>query len=77
MKNDKKEDIMAKGRTFAAKLAHELSTEGKVICPKCETEVKKIKLIRSKKSKANGWTPRYEFQDICKCNEKDIYEGKI
>jgi hypothetical protein len=68
---------MPKARTFAAKLAHELSTEGKVICPKCNQEVKKIKLIRANKSKANTWTPRYEFVDICKCNESDIMSGKI
>ena len=67
---------MAKGRSFAAKLAHEISTEGKVMCPKCETEIKKIKLILNKKSKANGWAPKYEFREICKCNEKDILSGK-
>ena len=68
---------MAKVRSFAAKLAHEISTEGKIMCPKCSTEIKKIKLIRSRKSNANTWTPKYEFIDICKCNEKDIVAGKI
>ncbi|HHE37519.1 MAG TPA: hypothetical protein ENL20_02975 [Candidatus Cloacimonetes bacterium] len=68
---------MAKVRSFSAKLAHEISTVGKVICPKCNTEIKKIKLIRSKKSKANTWSPKYEFVDICKCNEKDIMAGKV
>ena len=68
---------MAKGRSFAAKLAHEISTEGKVICPTCNTEVKRIKLIRSRKSKANTWAPKYEFVNICKCNEKDIMSGKL
>ncbi len=68
---------MPKGRTFNAKLAHELSTEGKVICPNCNQEVKRIKLVRARKSKAEGWAPKYEFAKICKCNEKDIYSGKI
>ncbi|RLC50081.1 MAG: hypothetical protein DRZ79_04975 [Candidatus Cloacimonadota bacterium] len=68
---------MAKGRSFAAKLAHEISTEGKVICPKCNTEIKKIKLIRNKKAADKGWSPKYEFVSICKCNEKDILAGKI
>ena len=68
---------MPKGRTFAAKLAHEMSTEGKVICSKCNTEVKKVKLIRAKKSKAETWTPKYEFVDLCKCNENDIMSGKV
>lgn len=68
---------MPKGRTFAAKLAHELSTEGKVICPKCNTEIKKIKLVRNRASKANTWAPKYEFMDFCKCNEKDVLNGNL
>jgi hypothetical protein len=68
---------MPKGRTFAAKLAHEISTEGKVICAKCNTEIKKVKLIRDRKSKANTWAPKYEFMDLCKCNEKDIASGNL
>ncbi len=68
---------MPKSRSFAAKLAHETSSEGKVICPKCNTEIKKIKLIRSQKSKNGSWMPKYEFVNICKCNEKDILSGKV
>jgi uncharacterized protein with PIN domain len=68
---------MAKARSFGAKLAHEASSEGKTICPKCNSEVRKIKLIRSKKSKANTWSPKYEFIRVCKCNENDIMTGKI
>lgn len=67
---------MAKGRSFAAKLAHEISTEGKVICAVCDSEVKKIKLVRSRNSKGNTWAPRYQFVSMCKCNEKDILSGK-
>ncbi|OQY39642.1 MAG: hypothetical protein B6226_01480 [Candidatus Cloacimonetes bacterium 4572_65] len=68
---------MAKGKAFAAKLAHELSTEGKVICSVCNTEIKKIKLVRSRKSKAATWAPKYQLINICKCNEKDILAGKV
>ena len=68
---------MPKARTFAAKLAHEISTEGKVICPKCNQEIKKVKLIRANKSKADSWTPKYEFVSVCKCNEQDVMSGKI
>jgi hypothetical protein len=68
---------MAKGRSFAAKLAHEISLEGKVMCPNCKTEIKKIKLVRKQKSKAETWAPKYEFIDICKCNENDIMSGKV
>jgi hypothetical protein len=68
---------MAKGRSFTAKLAHETSTEGKVICPDCGTEVKRIKLVLAKSSKAGSWSPKYEFRNICKCNENDIMSGKV
>lgn len=68
---------MRKKRSFGAKLAHEASTHGKIICPKCDTEVKKIKLIRNKKGKKETWIPKYEFVNICKCNEKDILSGKV
>ncbi len=63
---------MAKGRSFSAKLAHQATGFGKVICPNCESEVKKVKLIRSKNSKANSWSPKYEISSICKCNETKI-----
>ena len=49
---------MPKARSFAAKLAHEITTEGKVICPKCNQEIKKVKLIRARSSKANSWAPK-------------------
>ena len=68
---------MPKARSFAAKLAHEITTEGKVICPKCNQEIKKVKLIRARSSKANSWAPKYDFVSTCKCNEKDILTGKI
>lgn len=68
---------MGKGKSFAAKLAHETSAEGKVFCPVCNAEIKKIKLILSRPSKANTWAPKYEFRSICKCNEKDIMSGNL
>ena len=68
---------MGKGKSFAAKVAHAQSTEGKQICPACTAEVKKIKLILSKNSKAGTWAPKYEVKNICKCNEQDIFAGKV
>lgn len=68
---------MAKKRSFAAKVAHELSTEGKAICPNCNVELRRVKLIQNKKSKANTWMPGYSFLNVCKCNESDVYAGKI
>ena len=67
---------MGKVRSFAAKLAHETSHEGKDFCPKCNTEFRIAKLIR-RKSKDTKWSPKYEFVKICKCNEKDVMAGKI
>lgn len=66
---------MGKVKSFTAKLAHELSTEGKVICPVCNTEIKRIKLITNKKNDGS-WSPQKQYVKICKCNEADILAGK-
>ncbi len=66
---------MGKVKSFAAKLAHESSHEGKVFCPKCNTEIKKVKIVTQKKGQA-GWAPRYDFIKVCKCNEADVMSGK-
>jgi len=65
---------MGKIKSFNAKLAHDLSTDGKVICPVCNTEIKRVKLVSQKKGTA-GWSPRYDFAKICKCNEAEIMNG--
>jgi hypothetical protein len=67
---------MGKVKSFAAKLAHDSSTEGKVICPVCKTEIKKIKVVGNRNTGQKGWSPRYEFVKICKCNEADFMAGK-
>ncbi|MDD2228068.1 MAG: hypothetical protein PHY48_01500 [Candidatus Cloacimonetes bacterium] len=66
---------MGKVKSFTAKLAHDTSTEGKVICTVCNTEIKRIKLITNQK-KTGGWRPAKEYAKICKCNEADILAGK-
>jgi len=68
---------MSKRRTFAAKVAHATDRGMKAICPVCNIEIKRIKLILNKKSEPGQWTPRYAFKSICKCNEDDIYSDKI
>ena len=65
---------MGKVKSFNAKLAHETSTEGKVICPVCHTEIKRIKLVTQKKGHV-GYTPRYDYAKLCKCTEADIMSG--
>jgi hypothetical protein len=65
---------MGKVKSFSAKLAHETSHEGKVFCPTCSTEIKRIKVVLQKSK--TSWSPRYEFVKICKCNEADIMSGK-
>ncbi|MCB5258183.1 MAG: hypothetical protein WC179_02260 [Candidatus Cloacimonadaceae bacterium] len=67
---------MGKAKTFAAKLARETSTEGKVICPVCNTERKKLKMIINKKKSGDSWSPKYEYIRVCKCNETDLLAGK-
>ena len=67
---------MGKVKTFAAKVAHELSDEGKTICSVCNTEVKMVKMILNRKRGSEGWTPRYGFAKLCKCNEADFLAGK-
>jgi len=68
---------MGKGKSFAAKVAHQSTNEGKVICPSCNVEVKKIKLVMTRDSKSNTWAPKYEMKDICKCNEQEIFSGAV
>jgi len=68
---------MGKNKSFTAKLAHEQSNEGKVMCPTCNSEVKKIKLILARESKGSSWAPKYDLVNICKCNEADIMAGKL
>ncbi len=67
---------MGKVKSFAAKMAHDTITTGRVICPVCNTEVKKIKMILNKKKGSGAWSPRYDFKPICKCNEADFFAGK-
>ncbi|MCB5229584.1 MAG: hypothetical protein GX122_05800 [Candidatus Cloacimonetes bacterium] len=66
---------MGKVKSFSAKVAHDLSDEGKQICPVCKTEIKRVKIVGNKKGGA-GWTPRYDFVKLCKCNEADFLAGK-
>ncbi len=68
---------MGKVRSFASKVAHATSHEGKDFCPKCNTEIRIARLIRNRKKKSSKWAPKYEFVKICKCNEKDVMAGNI
>jgi uncharacterized Zn finger protein (UPF0148 family) len=67
---------MGKAKSFRAKTALDASSEGKVICPVCNTEVKKVKLVLARDSKAETWAPKYDMRNMCKCNESDIFSGK-
>lgn len=66
---------MGKVKSFQAKTAHGRTSEGKIMCQVCNTEIKRIKLITNKKD-SGGWVPQPVFQEICKCNEADIMAGK-
>jgi hypothetical protein len=66
---------MGKVKSFAAKLAHEATDEGKQICPVCNTEIKRVKVVTNKKSDGT-WRPDKGFIGMCKCNEADVLAGK-
>nr|MDK2850377.1 hypothetical protein [Candidatus Cloacimonadota bacterium] len=66
---------MGKVKSFAAKLAHDTNKGGKVMCPVCNTEVKRVKIIQNRKTDGT-WRPDKLFVKICKCNESDIMSGK-
>jgi hypothetical protein len=68
---------MAKTRTFAAKVAHASKEKGHQICPKCNSEIRVIKVIRSKPGAKGKWVPKQEMIKVCKCNEKEILAGNI
>ncbi|MEA2103017.1 MAG: hypothetical protein U9P79_00010, partial [Candidatus Cloacimonadota bacterium] len=65
------ENIMAKVRTFGAKLAHARAGKEKSVCPVCHTEIKIIKIIKNKNVRGK-WTPKSEIVKLCKCNEKEV-----
>lgn len=62
---------MAKGKTFAAKLAHARAGKQKDVCPECDTEIKVIKVIRNQDQRGK-WSPKSEMVKLCKCNEKEV-----
>jgi ribosomal protein S3AE len=66
---------MGKVKSFAAKLAHDVSSEGKVICPVCNAEVRRVKIIQNIKTDGT-WRPDKKFVKLCKCNEQDLMSGK-
>ncbi len=67
---------MGRVKSFAAKTAHDAHTEGKLICPVCNTEIKRVKIVQN--SKTDGtWRPDKLYVNICKCNETDVMSGKV
>lgn len=66
---------MGKVKSFAAKTAHDNHSEGRLICPVCNTEIKRVKLITNQKTDGT-WRPSKQIAKICKCNEADILSGK-
>ena len=68
---------MSKARSFGAKIAHQTSHQGKEFCDKCKQEIKSVKFISSTFSSKGGWIAKPNFIKICKCNESDVYAGKM
>ncbi|MCB5234395.1 MAG: hypothetical protein LHW60_04010 [Candidatus Cloacimonetes bacterium] len=67
---------MGRVKSFSAKVAHELSSEGKMICPTCNTEIRRVKIVQNRKTDGT-WRPAIHFTKVCKCNEADVMSGKI
>ncbi|MDD3536324.1 MAG: hypothetical protein PHC50_09305 [Candidatus Cloacimonetes bacterium] len=66
---------MGKVKSFSAKVAHDLSDEGKLMCPVCNTEIKRVKIVKNIKTDGT-WRPQKQFVKVCKCNEADLMAGK-
>lgn len=66
---------MGKVKSFTAKVAHDTSVEGKMICPVCKVEIKRVKIVQNRKTDGS-WRPATRFIQVCKCNEADVMSGK-
>jgi hypothetical protein len=65
---------MAKTTTFAEKAAKATMERG-IKCPKCHTVLTPILLVTSERSAHHGgWRFSHRRVQVCKCNEKKIYE---
>lgn len=65
---------MAKGGTFAAKIAKGSSARLVRVCPKCGQNIVATKVVTSEKSDVkNSWKFNQRFVDVCKCNEAEVY----
>lgn len=63
---------MAKSQSFADKVNKK--SDGKAVCPVCETEVQRVKSIISVPgATTRSWKFNQKMVDVCKCNEKEIY----
>ncbi len=64
---------MAKVKTFVDKL-RKMSEAHANVCPVCNTEIHRVKVVRSVKSEETG-AYRYKqlMVNVCKCNEKEVY----
>ncbi len=64
---------MAKVKSFVDKL-RKMSEFSADICPVCNSEIHRVKLVRSERSEATGsWRFNQNMVDVCKCNEKEVY----
>ncbi|HDL19594.1 MAG TPA: hypothetical protein ENH29_11115 [Bacteroidetes bacterium] len=62
-----------KGTSFADKV-NKMHKANVTICPVCNTETQRVKLVKSMRSEhSNGWRFKQMMVDVCKCNESEVY----
>lgn len=60
-----------KQRTFADKVKAQKHV---VICPKCNSPIQTVFLVRTVKSEHSGaWKFKQKLVQVCKCNQKEVY----
>ena len=58
-------------RTFADKVQAKRQV---IECPKCNTPIQSVFLVRSVKSEHSGaWKFKQRMVPVCKCNQKEVY----
>jgi RNase P subunit RPR2 len=58
-------------RTFADKVQAKTHV---VYCPKCNSPLQPVHLVRSVKSEPSGiWKFKRQVVQVCKCNQKEVY----
>lgn len=65
---------MAKKITSFADKVNKMHNANVSVCPICNTETHRVKLVKSVQSdNSTGWRFKQMMVDVCKCNESEVY----